>query len=167
MFHLTICRKVKKKNDYVLNAKKDNVIMLKKKGIKTSVVWPGCDSHDPNPSLCICIFFPYQGQIANLKNLTFAVRETGVSRHHGYPIEDPRKTPQYNSARGFWGPSIVPPWCRDTPVSRTATNLITVVFPAYQIAYLCEKRCNWWDNRANIGLYHRYIIPEMMTYNSF
>ena len=53
-----------------------------------------------------------------------AVRETGVSRHHGGSFEGPPETPrtsEYYRIEGFkWGPLIGPPLCRETPVSRTA-----------------------------------------------
>ena len=36
---------------------------------------------------------------------------------------------------GFMGPSIFPPWCRETPVSRTAISLSVTIFPVQQSFY--------------------------------
>ena len=58
-----------------------------------------------------------------------AVREAGVSRHHGGPIEGapPLKLPKYHSTivlRGLREPSIRPTSCRETLVSRSNSQLL-------------------------------------------
>ena len=63
---------------------------------------------------------------------TFAVRETGVSRHNGgtsgatlKPLRDDSALKALSSLRGLRGAPEIPPLCRETSVSRTA-NVGTV-----------------------------------------
>ena len=47
----------------------------------------------------------------------------------GAPLMSLNTTEYCDGLRGFRGPSIEPPWCRDTPGSRTSVRLIGVGFP--------------------------------------
>ena len=57
-------------------------------------------------------------------------REAGISRHNGGLFKRiPLHTIVLWCSRGFKRALIGPPWCRETPASRTSARLMTIVFP--------------------------------------
>ena len=66
---------------------------------------------------------------SGLEKSTSAFRKIVASRHQWVPIEGHPLIYLYRSAVIVGGPKLVPPWCWETLVSRTAIRLIGVGLP--------------------------------------
>ena len=66
------------------------------------------------------------------------------------------------SGKVLGGPELVPPLCRETPVSRTTVCLITAVFPDWRHAYGAS-----FQFRLSLGSSFPFFLGSSKSHNAY